>query len=87
MAELDASALSSYDNALRNCGRAAVANMLNAAKFDPHFPLTTREVELYFRDAWDVVVAPASLEECEMQVDTCTHLLNSARSQFESYYG
>ena len=87
LAQLDSSALSNYDTALKNCGRAVVANMLNAAKFDPNYPLTTHMVELNFRDAWDVVVAPASLEECEMQVDTCTHLLNSARSRFESYYG
>ncbi len=85
--QIDATALSNYDKALMNCGRAAVANMLNAAKFDPNFPLTTSEVEFDFRDAWYVPVAPATFEECQTQVDTCTHLLKSARSRFESYYG
>ncbi len=85
--QIDGSSLNSYDKALKNCGRAAVANMLNAAKFDPNFALTTSEVEFDFRDAWLVHVAPTSLEDCQTQVDTCTHMLNSARSQFESLYG
>ena len=87
LAHIDDTMLRRYDRALGNCGRAVVANMLNAAKFDPNYALTTRDVEYDFRDAWDVLVAPGSLRECEMQIDTCTHRLNSARSRFESYYG
>ena len=83
---IDSSALKNYDNALKNCGRAAVANLLNAAKFDPNFALTISEVEMRFRDAWLVPVAPVSLYECKTQVINCTHLLNSTKSQFELYY-
>ena len=85
--EIDNSALNSYDNALRNCGRAMVANMLNAAKFDPNYAMTPSEVEYDFRDAWVVPVAPASLDECKTQIIQCTHVLNSTRSKFESHYG
>ena len=85
--QIDSSALNSYDNAVKNCGRAAVANLLNAAKFDPNFSLTSGEVEFKFREAWVVPVAPASLDECKNQIVHCTHLLNSARSQFEFHYG
>lgn len=84
--QIDSSALDSYDEALERCGRAAVANLLNAAKFDPNFPLTASQVAFDFSQAWVVPVAPANLDQCKTQVVNCTHILNSTRSQLESYY-